>query len=606
MNDAPAPTLANETPPHGLINLLALLAALTAANLLISIALHPLFSPDEGRYARASQLMLETGDWIVPQTDDGPRLQKPPLIYWLQAAALDAFGNNEFAVRLPGALATVGVMLLTFFFARRQRDTLTGLIAAIFLGAMPIVMQVGRLANIDPVLNFFWVAATFAGYLMLHEAHDGALVNKKWRWIFWLALALGVFAKGPIALLPLAATFAWVMLTDRARWRDLMLLRGLILTATPILAWAVIVALKHPQALQVWQHQTVDRITSGSDHDPEPFYFYLPAILIGMFPATAMLSVPGVHFKLAHVKAELAKRDVRAYLAVAALVPLIILSVMAGKMLTYVLPLAAPLAVLAACNLRNLLPPLPPGEGRGEGGSEFERAANRDANPLTPDGMNTLAVVLILAWIGVMIFVRVPGLMQRVKLTPDVQAALHGAIWPLGLVAVLGIATIVFWRRAGGKFIAVGLIAISLNHIWLRTNLYIEPMIAASTSYRPLLDSIAAACKPEDPRIALMGIVDTTVCFYVDAPVPTYSMMNEDELAREPGKRLVFITDAPSWAHYAAADPTLNARFEKVMDWNAPRRALVVYIEKPDTAKVRLTHSLSGKESGSARLTSRR
>src|SRR4051812_42978968 len=45
---------------------------------------------DESRFAQASRQMLEggvagtPGAWVVPMVQNRPRLNKPPLIYWLQ------------------------------------------------------------------------------------------------------------------------------------------------------------------------------------------------------------------------------------------------------------------------------------------------------------------------------------------------------------------------------------------------------------------------------------------------------------------------------------------------------------------------------------------
>ena len=44
-------------------------------------------------------------DWLVPHVNGHVRLEKPPLAYWLTAISFRVFGFNEFAGRLPNALA---------------------------------------------------------------------------------------------------------------------------------------------------------------------------------------------------------------------------------------------------------------------------------------------------------------------------------------------------------------------------------------------------------------------------------------------------------------------------------------------------------------------
>src|SRR5437868_6256508 len=49
---------------------------------------------DESRFAQASRTMLESGDFIVPRIGNTPRLNKPPLIYWLQCASAALLGDD--------------------------------------------------------------------------------------------------------------------------------------------------------------------------------------------------------------------------------------------------------------------------------------------------------------------------------------------------------------------------------------------------------------------------------------------------------------------------------------------------------------------------------
>ena len=57
----------------------------------------PLIDPDEGRYAEIPREMLERGDFITPTLNYVKYFEKPPLLYWLNAASIKLFGLNEFA-----------------------------------------------------------------------------------------------------------------------------------------------------------------------------------------------------------------------------------------------------------------------------------------------------------------------------------------------------------------------------------------------------------------------------------------------------------------------------------------------------------------------------
>ena len=49
--------------------------------------------------------MLLSGDWLVPRLNGLPFFHKPPLLHWLQAAAMALLGPSAWAGRLVPALA---------------------------------------------------------------------------------------------------------------------------------------------------------------------------------------------------------------------------------------------------------------------------------------------------------------------------------------------------------------------------------------------------------------------------------------------------------------------------------------------------------------------
>ena len=69
-------------------------ALLFAAWLLCTAAWRPLAMPDEGRYASISLEMAISGNWAVPLLNGLPFFHKPPLFYWINAAALKLFGAD--------------------------------------------------------------------------------------------------------------------------------------------------------------------------------------------------------------------------------------------------------------------------------------------------------------------------------------------------------------------------------------------------------------------------------------------------------------------------------------------------------------------------------
>jgi 4-amino-4-deoxy-L-arabinose transferase-like glycosyltransferase len=98
-----------------------------------------LFDQIDGQYAGAAREMLVRGDWLVPTQNEIPRLQKPPLSYWLILLSYRVFGVSEFSARLPIALGTVGwffavAALATKVSGRQSFGWASGIILATFAG----------------------------------------------------------------------------------------------------------------------------------------------------------------------------------------------------------------------------------------------------------------------------------------------------------------------------------------------------------------------------------------------------------------------------------------------------------------------------------------
>jgi 4-amino-4-deoxy-L-arabinose transferase-like glycosyltransferase len=182
-----------------------------------------LWDIDEGNNAEAARELRESGDPVVPTFDYRLRVDKPPLLYWLQAAAYSACGVNEFSARLPSALAALAAVLLTYELGRRTFGASAGLLAGVALASSPAFVAASRFANPDALLDAFTLLALFVfwrGYRSggrLPFATAGAVAG------------MGMLAKGPVGLvLPAAVSVLFLA------WQ-----RRLRLLADVRLAWGV-------------------------------------------------------------------------------------------------------------------------------------------------------------------------------------------------------------------------------------------------------------------------------------------------------------------------------------------------------------------------------
>jgi 4-amino-4-deoxy-L-arabinose transferase-like glycosyltransferase len=189
-------------------------AVLIAAALLLvpALGLTPLFDVDEGAFGEATREMLASGDWLSTTLNGAPRFDKPILIYWLQAASVAALGLNEFALRLPSALAALAWITAIGRFASARVNVETGALAAWIAATCIGVIVIAHAATADALLNALLAAAMLDAWRFVEDDNHSAL-RRMYIWI-----GLGVLTKGPIALLiPVAVTFLYALASRRLR-----------------------------------------------------------------------------------------------------------------------------------------------------------------------------------------------------------------------------------------------------------------------------------------------------------------------------------------------------------------------------------------------------
>ena len=193
--------------------------------------------------------MIERGNYIVPYFNNQLRLDKPPLTYWAQVASYHIFGENDFAARFPSAIAAALTALLIFAWGRRMGGEKLGWWAAIIFTLSLQTFVHAKAAVADMWLVLFVTLASWAGYELFQRPtlNQGAAVSRPpwaiWKspfLVFYLALALGFLAKGPIAWTPLLAVAGLIIYT-----RDWQMLRrfkfavGVALMLAVVALWGI-------------------------------------------------------------------------------------------------------------------------------------------------------------------------------------------------------------------------------------------------------------------------------------------------------------------------------------------------------------------------------
>src|SRR5262249_31388358 len=164
--------------------------------------------------------MIQRSDYVVPYFNNQLRLDKPPLTYWAQVASYHIFGENDFAARFPSAIAAALTAVSILIWGRRMGGEKLGWWAAVIFTLSLQTFVHAKAAVADMWLVLFMTLAHWAGWELI-ENRESRIENRraKWAWwIFYLSLALGFLAKGPIAWTP-PATVAVVIIYTR-NWQS--------------------------------------------------------------------------------------------------------------------------------------------------------------------------------------------------------------------------------------------------------------------------------------------------------------------------------------------------------------------------------------------------
>ncbi len=202
----------------------------------INLGKSSIWDANEAFYAETPREMMVTGDYLAPQFNFQPRAQKPPLTYWAILISYKIFGISEFAVRLPGALAAIGIILFSYGAARILFSARAALLAAVVAATTPRLFILARRLPIDILLLFFLTGSLFFIIRALRKKNFSG-------WIpVYAFLALGFLTKGPIAaVIPAASLLIWIVWSRRLRLSEIFLWQGALIFAAISLPWYVLI-----------------------------------------------------------------------------------------------------------------------------------------------------------------------------------------------------------------------------------------------------------------------------------------------------------------------------------------------------------------------------
>jgi 4-amino-4-deoxy-L-arabinose transferase-like glycosyltransferase len=332
----------------------------------------PLIDRDEPRFAEASREMIQREDYIVPYFNNQLRLDKPPLTYWGQVASYALFGQNDFAARLPSAVAAALLAVTLPIRGFKIGGERVGWRAAMIFTLCLQTFIHAKAAVADMWLALFVSTAHWSALELLRDGLTNSEPRKAgvaypislWWYSFYGSLALGFLAKGPIAWTPLLTVALTRFYAPNLQLcRRFKFVRGIALMLAMVAAWGVpALILTHGEFLRVGIGRHVIGRSFGvmEGHGWSslggyvallPFYFL--TVFVSFFPWS--IKLPPL------VKRLWRRRDnIDNYLFSGVAIIFIIFSLVKTKLPHYTLPAFGLLALLLARHWDEVVPPSPP------------------------------------------------------------------------------------------------------------------------------------------------------------------------------------------------------------------------------------------------------
>ena len=277
--------------------LFVILIALAGLLHVATIGSGDLYSQTEGQYASAAREMVDTHHWLLPTNNGAPRLQKPPLLYWLIIVSFKLFGVNAAAARLPVALAVVASTALIFLIGEKLADYWRGFIAGLIYLSLCGTFLLARIVMPEPVVSAFIAGAIFCAIGGYQRRRN----RRIWFAGFWICSAFACLTKGLLGIAYPVAIFLILSIfyrEARMRFRGLLRWEYLAIFLLIVAPWHIWVQWHFPgyfryQISSEWLGHLRGLTDETHDFLGMPAYQFLVMHLAWWFPWSIAL-LPGV------------------------------------------------------------------------------------------------------------------------------------------------------------------------------------------------------------------------------------------------------------------------------------------------------------------------
>ncbi|MET0205280.1 MAG: phospholipid carrier-dependent glycosyltransferase [Casimicrobiaceae bacterium] len=454
--------------------------------------------PDEGRYGEIAREMAVGNDWVTPRLNDLKYFEKPPLQYWLGAAAFDALGVNEWTARLPSAIAGFLAVIAVGFTGARLASPDVGAFAAVVLAGTVWHAGIAHFLSVDSVLSFCMTIALCA-FLLAQRPQITLATQRNWMLAAYAGAALATLAKGLVAVaIPGAALVLYTLVTrDTGPWRRLHALPGLVVYLVVAAPWFVLVSRANPEFAQFFFiHEHFERFLTETHNRTGEWWYFVQWFVLGIMP-WILVWVVTLPRSWRDADAFANGFSWKRFCLVYAAFIFVFFSMSGSKLPSYILPMFPALALALGFELTRL----------------SARTLMWIASPLALGGLAAL-VAYAVAWNDM-----VPQLAS--EQTPATIFRAFGP-WVFAAVAAYtagGIAAFMFFRNGSSAAKTLGVVALSLaSLVGMQTAFVGHDAFALVRSAAPILrEAERANGGPLDPRYPVfqVGSYDQTLPFYL-------------------------------------------------------------------------------------------
>ena len=491
-----------------------------------------LIDETEPLFAEAARQMTVTGDWITPFFDGETRFDKPALIYWLIAIAYKILGVNSWAVRLPSAIAAMGLVGVGFYTlllfgdstskssVQSTRNWFCAALGSALIALNPLTIVWARTGVSDMLLTGCIGAALLSFFIGYAQPSKPAL-QARWYLAFYVLIAGAILTKGPVGIvLPGLVIGLFLLYLGNALevLREMRLLLGSVVIAAIALPWYVLIIWRNGRAFidSFFGYHNLERFTEVVNGHAAPWYFYFLVVLLGFAPWSVYL--PSAIARLQFwQRSRWCSAPRSSHLGLFALFWFASIfgffTIAVTKLPSYVLPLMPAAAILVALMWD----------------SAWRVKGKKQPHSLVWSGW--LNVIFLLAVAGALFYL--PDIIGADPAIPNLDKliqrsglpVLGSVIW--GLTALIG--AVLLLRRRGRWLWSVNLVGFIAFVIFVLTPAY---FLVDQARQLPLRELSAIAAKADQPSedLIMIGFKKPSVVFYAQRSV-TYIKTADDGVA---------------------------------------------------------------------------